>query len=225
MTYQRYSLDSFAGEIGTLYPKAQTTILSGTKHLLPRLPAAIGAAAETKLSALGVTAIHNVKVNSAKPSGSKTTLELSDNTIQTVDVYIDATGGRPNSSFLPNSWLNERGYVITDPKTLRGPVTGVYAVGDVGSYSSGGVIDVLYGIRPLCSSILIDLSVGQGGNKKQLIYKPMKDTQLVPIGPKGGVGAIMGWKIPSMMVWVVKARTYMIEKAQGAVDGKDYVKP
>lgn len=178
------------------------------------------------MAALGVKTIHNVRVVSATPNGKKTTLELSDNTVQIVDIYIDATGGRPNSGFLPPSWLNEKGKVITDPKTLRGPVTGVYAVGDVASYSSGGVMDVLYGIRPLCSSIQIDLSASSQGaaETKQLAYKPMKDTQLVPIGPKGGVGVIMGWKIPSLMVWLIKGKTYMIEKAPANVLGKDFIK-
>ena len=170
--------------------------------------------------------IHNVKVTSATTNGSKTTLQLSDNTTRVVDVYIDATGGRPNSSFLPTSWLNERGYVLTDPKTLRGPAQGVYAVGDVASYSSGGVMDVIYGIRPLCSSVLIDLSGTQSGAAvpKQLEYKAMKNTQIVPIGPKGGVGAILGWRIPSLMVWFVKSRTFMIEKAPETLAGQDYIK-
>lgn len=220
------NIPSFVGEIAYWYPKAELTILSGAKQLLPRLPPSIGAAAESKLAALGVKAIHNVRVVSATPNGKKTTLELSDNTVQIVDIYIDATGGLPNSKFLPSSWLNEKGKVITDPKTLRGPVTGVYAVGDVASYSSGGVMDVLYGIRPLCSSIQIDLSASSQGaaETKQLVYKPMKDTQVVPIGPKGGVGAIMGWRVPSLMVWLVKAKTYMIDKAPEAVSGKDYIK-
>lgn len=220
------------GEIGTLYPKANTTILSGSKSLLPRLPSSIGSAAESKLSALGIQTIHNVKVTSSSTqSGAQsttTTLQLSNNTSRTVDVYIDATGGRPNSAFLPKAWLNERGYVITDPKTLRGPADGVYAIGDVASYSSGTVIDVMYAIRPLASSVLIDLlssSPGGGsGLPKQVEFKGMKDTQLVPIGPKGGVGAIMGWKVPSLMVWFVKSRTFMVEKIPGTVSGKDYIK-
>lgn len=217
---------SLAGEIGYWYPKAELTILSGAKSLLPRLPPSIGAAAQSKLAAFGVKTIHNVRVVSATPNGKKTTLELSDNTVQIVDVYIDATGGRPNSNFLPPSWLNEKEKVITDPKSLRSPVAGVYAIGDVASYSSGGVIDVMNGVRPLCSSIQIDLSASSQGaaQAKQLVFKPMKDTQLVPIGPKGGVGAIMGWKIPSLMVWLVKAKTYMIEKVPETVVGKDYIK-
>lgn len=105
-------------------------------------------------------------------------------------------------------------------------MTGVYAIGDVASYSSGGVLDVLNGVRPLCSSIQIDLSASSQGaaETKQQVYKPMKETQLVPIGPKGGVGAIMGWKIPSLMVWLVKAKTFMVEKVPGSVSGKDFIK-
>ena len=34
----------------------------------------------------------------------------------------------------------------------------------------------------------------------------------------------MGWRVPSFLVWMVKGRTYMIEKAEGAVQGADYVK-
>lgn len=85
-------------------------------------------------------------------------------------------------------------------------------------------MDVMYGMRPLCSSVLIDLSTTGENTPKQLLYKPMKETQLVPIGPKGGVGSIMGWKIPSLMVWAIKSRTFMVEKVPGAVGGNDYTK-
>lgn len=85
-------------------------------------------------------------------------------------------------------------------------------------------MDVMNGVRPLCSSILIDLSGTGRTPPKQVQYKPMKETQIVPIGPKGGVGSIMGWKIPSLMVYMVKARTFMVEKVPGTLHGKDYAK-
>lgn len=47
---------------------------------------------------------------------------------------------------------------------------------------------------------------------------------MVPIGPKGGVGALFGWRIPSLMVRLIKARTFFVEMAPGAVEGKDYIK-
>lgn len=85
-------------------------------------------------------------------------------------------------------------------------------------------MDVVYAMRPLCSSILIDLSGTGRTPPKQLQYKPMKQTQLVPIGPKGGVGSVMGWKVPSVMVWMVKSRTFMVEKVPATIEGKEYVK-
>ena len=62
------------GEIATFYPKATTTLLSGSHSLLPRLKPAIGSAAESKLTSMGVKTIHNLKVTSTSSApGSKTT--------------------------------------------------------------------------------------------------------------------------------------------------------
>ncbi len=106
---------------------------------------------------------------------------------------------------------------------------GVYAIGDVASYSLGGVFDVIDAVRPLASSVLVDLSEGKhdgahGPKQIPFVQKTIKETQMVPIGPKGGVGVLFGWRIPSFMVWMAKARTYFIEKAPGAVEGKDFLK-
>ena len=106
---------------------------------------------------------------------------------------------------------------------------GVYAIGDVASYSLGGVFDVKDAVRPLASSVLVDLSEGihsgaHGPKQIPFVQKALKESQLVPIGPKGGVGAIFGWRVPSLMIWLAKARTYFIEMAPGAVSGKDFLK-
>ena len=182
--------------------------------------------AQSKLKSMGVTTLHNVKVTSTSPSsnGRKTTVHLSDNTTKTVDVYIDATGGRPNTSFLPQSWLNERGYVVTDPKTLRSAAPGVYAIGDVASYSSGSAMDATDPVRPLCSSLLADLSSDPRAVKQTPYNKSEKVTQVVPIGPKGGVGMVFGWKVPSLMVWMVKSRTFFVEMVEPTVMGTNMVK-
>jgi len=217
-----YPLTTALGEIATVFPKADTTILSGTHSLLHRLKPAIGEAAESTLKRMNVKTINNAKVTAATPSADnrKTTVQLSDNTSRTVDVYIDATGGRPNTSFLPSAWLNERGYVLTDPKSLRLlTAANVYAVGDVASYSAGSAIDAMEPIRPLCSSILADLSPDGKAVKQTPYNKSEKMTQLVPIGPKGGVGMLFGWRVPSLMVWGVKSRTFFVELVEPLVSG------
>ena len=119
----------------------------------------------------------------------------------TVDVYIDATGPTPNSAWLPKPWLTEKGQVQTELTTLRTPTSGVYAIGDVASYSKMVLFDVNDAVRPLCSSIQQDLSP-ESAQVKQIPYKQMqKEMQVVPVGPKGGVGAVMGYKVPSWFVW------------------------
>jgi len=94
----------------------------------------------------------------------------------------------------------------------------------VASYSKGVLFDCGDAVRPLCSSILQDLS-HENPKPKQVPYKQMtKEMQVVPVGQKAGVGVVMGWKVPSWFVWMVKGRTYFIEKAAGTVQGTDFVK-
>ncbi|KAL9577081.1 MAG: hypothetical protein Q9203_007586, partial [Teloschistes exilis] len=154
-----------AGEIATLFPKIETTLLSGNSRLLTRLRPAIGAAAESQLSSKGVTTIHNLKAISTTPKGTqeapqRTEIRLSDGSTRIVDVYILATGIRPNTSFLPPSWLTQTNYVITaDKLSLRGPVSNVYAIGDCAGYSLGGVLDIMDAVRPLAATVAADLGV------------------------------------------------------------------
>ncbi|KAL9012790.1 MAG: hypothetical protein Q9173_002465 [Seirophora scorigena] len=215
-----------AGEIASLFPKIDITLLSGADRLLTRLRPALGAAAESQASALGVKVVHNLKVTSTTKKGSQTTVALSNGTSRTVDVYIDATGIRPNSAFLPKTWLTEKGYVITkDTTSLRGPADGVYAIGDVAGYSLGGALDIIDAVRPLCSTMFADLA-GQnaGGIKPQPFKQTVTETQLVPVGPKGGVGSVFGWRVPSFVVWMLKSRNYMIGMVPGTVTGDNFVK-
>ncbi|KAL8955396.1 MAG: hypothetical protein Q9183_006666, partial [Haloplaca sp. 2 TL-2023] len=133
-----------AGEIASRFPKIETTLLSGSDRVLTRLRPAISAAAEKQLEALGVKTVHNLKVESTSESGDQTTVKLDDGTSRTADIYIPATGIRPNTSFLPRSWLTPQNYVITaDTTSLRGPVPTVYAIGDVAGYSLGGALDIM----------------------------------------------------------------------------------
>jgi hypothetical protein len=44
----------------------------------------------------------------------------------------------------------------------------------------------------------------------KLFEEDVRETQLVPIGTKKGVGAAMGWRLPGWLVWVIKGRDYWI---------------
>lgn len=53
----------------------------------------------------------------------------------------------------------------------------------------------------------------------------LKESQLVPIGTSKGVGAFGGNQLPSLMVWGMKGRDYMIGMlAQPTINGDNYKK-
>ena len=238
------------GELVENYPSAHTTILSGSTRLLPRLTTATSALAEKRLQEKGVTVVHNLRVAShtTTPSG-QTDVHFSDGSKKTVDVYIDATGGTPNTGFLPKAWLDANNKIKTDPVTLRGSgpdMSGIYAIGDAASYSKGGALDVADGVRPITSSIGADLAAllpqkpkvdlqpkgwfaswfdDTPKALKPKAFSTLQNTQFVPLGSKGGVGQLMGWGMPSLLVWMGKARHYLLPMAEAGVKGMDYVKP
>jgi hypothetical protein len=43
--------------------------------------------------------------------------------------------------------------------------------------------------------------------------------QFVPIGSQGGVGIAFGWKLPSFMVKMAKAKDFMIGQAAKTIEG------
>ena len=142
--------------------KKEIIFLSGSHQLLPRLKnAGIGREAESRLTKMGVKVRHGIKVTSSTRTGDKEIVRLSDGEEKTVDVFIDATGDKPNSKFVPEAWLNAKGYVKTDPHTLRldvPGVTGVYCFGSVGSYSDGSIFDTMMAQSAIAHSLKLDLS-------------------------------------------------------------------
>jgi NADH dehydrogenase FAD-containing subunit len=156
-----------AGELGDTYGgKKEITFLTGQARPLARLANAnVGKDAQQRLEKQGVKVINGVRVTSTnKTATGQTELSLDNGEKMTVDVYIEATGDKPNSKFVPPAWLNEKGYVLTDPKTLRlavPGVTGVYCIGTVASYSDGSILDTKFAYPAVCESIKLDLQ-GQG---------------------------------------------------------------
>ncbi|MBE7182634.1 MAG: hypothetical protein INR71_15750 [Terriglobus roseus] len=56
-------------------------------------------------------------------------------------------------------------------------------------------------------------------------YQPnLKETQLVPVGRSKGVGAVFGWRLPSIMVWAIKGRDYFVSMSPPIVDGSKWNK-
>ncbi|PNP58192.1 hypothetical protein THARTR1_01889 [Trichoderma harzianum] len=218
-----------AGEIAYHWHGKDITLFSASTRLLSNLShKGVGTSAESHLRRLKVETVHMTKVASTSKTAKGTTLvELNNGTTREVDLYIDATGGTPNTSFLPAEWLDTRGSVITDPETLRVTSTpaDVYAIGDVASYSKRNVLDVHRAVAPLGYSLWADMTKKakvKAPLTKKLYKQDPGDFQFVPIGPKGGVGTAFGWSVPSFMIWLAKSRTFFIDKVPANVAGASY---
>lgn len=228
-----------AGEIGHIYKGKDITLLSGGTHLLPRFESSTpGSRAEKRLAALNVKVSHNLRIVSSKTvDNERVSLSFSDGSTKTVDLYIDATGGKPNTSFVPSEWLDEYKRVAADKSTLRATKAppGVYAIGDVASYSKGSVPDAMFAVPALGYSIWSDLheaatkkgapGAGSAVLKEKTYKQFQKDMGIVPVGPSGGVGILFGWNVPSFIVWLLKSRTFMLGNAPGLATGAQFLKP
>jgi NADH dehydrogenase FAD-containing subunit len=224
--------------------KASITVVTSDKKLLPALRPALATKAEKLLNKMGVDVIYNTKVESVTPQGAgalntennsldkvavKTMVTLSNGEVKEADLYIPATGVTPNTEFLPRNLVNEKGYIDMDGTTLRVEKAGerVYAIGDCGSYTRGGVMDIYDAVPVLLTNVKRDLLSpdGKPTGGQDRPYKPnLKETQLVPIGRSKGVGAVFGWKLPSIMIWMIKGRDYFTSMTPPIVDGSKWKK-
>jgi NADH dehydrogenase FAD-containing subunit len=222
--------------------KARVILATSSDKLLPVLRVDVAKQAETYLSNLGVEVLYNVKVLKTSPSTAGTsldtvaqnnvTVELSNGEKIQADLFIPAMGVSPNSSFVPKDLLNEHGRVKTNAGTLRVDDAGprVYSLGDVSSASPGGIVHLIDQIPVVVTNLKRDLLASKAGTDssttgKDKIYEfQTSATQVVPIGRNKGVGQVFGWWFPSIMVWALKGRDYMLSGVPGFVNGKTMAK-
>ncbi|GME29205.1 Apoptosis-inducing factor 1 [Neofusicoccum parvum] len=217
-----------AGELGFDHGKTKDVILySGSSSLLARVRPDVGQRAEQYLKQMGVTVVHGLKIISSGPgSDGKETLHLSDGSQTSADLFLDARGTSLNSSFLPPAWLNERGAVQVDGHlrvTAAGSGARVYAVGDIASYSSGGIMEIYDAVPALAAVIEYDLTAGKSG--AQPTYTGQKaQTMLVPVGRKKTVGVLFNYWVPSYMGYMIKGKTFMADQGVATVNGAKWAK-
>jgi apoptosis-inducing factor 2 len=211
-------------------PKAKVTIVTSSSRLLTVLRPALAKKAEQMLKRVGVEVIYDTKVVSYPVNqNGTTTVNLHDGNQLTADVFIPATGIIPNTDFLPTELLSATGKVENNEKTLRVDRAGprIYAIGDVGTYTRGGILSVYDAVPVVGTNLGRDLLAYHHSNGKE--EKPKgpdreftenkTETQIVPVGRSGGVGAAMGWKLPSFMVWLMKGRDYFLWSAPQIAEG------
>jgi NADH dehydrogenase FAD-containing subunit len=220
-----------AGEIGTkLNGKARITLITAGDKLLPRLRKALAEKAQTQLAAVGVTVLYNTKIsNHTEGPDGKTEVHLSSGKSLSADVYIPAIGVTPSTSFVPEALKKANGWIDANPSTLRVDAAGprVYAVGDVSKVDQGGVMNLYSSIPVFGANFAHDVlgDAGVGSVPAERVYKPKdSETQLVPVGPKGGVGAFNGWSMPGFAISMIKGKDYMAGQIPTIFEGKKYAK-
>jgi apoptosis-inducing factor 2 len=191
-------------------------LLTGAERCLPQHVEKVGKQAEKILKKLGVDVRHGIRVVGVKEDfdlTGQTKVELSDETAINTDVYIACTGVSPNSQYAPESIKDDRGYIATNPATMRVDSAGprVYSIGDCASYSQNCTLDVYAAVPVVMQNLLNDLLAHElrlaspyGGNQDQIdalvdeVYvQKHVDSQLCPISRFGGVGILMDLVIPS----------------------------
>ena len=202
------------------------TLITSSDQLLPTLRPAIAKAAEAKLNALGVEVLYKQRVVETQASGDRTTITLAKGDKIEADLCVPAFGVEPNSSFLPTRLLNDKKYLKTNEATLRVDLAGprIYAIGDIADYSRNSVLDIIGALPVLFTNLKRDLLSfnamlpDQKPNGKDRLYvRDDRETQIVPIGSGGGVGAVMGWRVPNWFVWAIKGRDFMVGMSGGPV--------
>ena len=146
----------------------EISIYSGSSRLLAGIDnVRFGRDAERKLMGKGVEVVHGVKVKgSRKNVDGSTTVMMEGGGEKTVDLYLPAMGLKANSGHVPVEWKDERtGRVRCDRRfrlDVEG-VKGVYAFGNVASYSDGTLFDVKFAYKVLGETFRVDQVNETGG--------------------------------------------------------------
>ena len=219
-------------------PKVAITIITSAAAILPALRPSLAHKAEAYLAKVGVTVTKNARVTHVTPKDagtdaaltSKTTVTLADGKTLDTDCYIPATGTAPNTSFINPALLTPDGRVDTSA-TLRVEKAGprVYAVGDVGSYARPAIHAILNAVPVAGANIKRDLLLASGkegtaAGEDKVFKEDTRETQMVPIGKSKGVGAAMGYALPSVIIWLIKGGDYWLWTTGGLWSGKQWAK-
>jgi NADH dehydrogenase FAD-containing subunit len=219
-------------------PKVKITVVTSGSQILPYLRSEIAKKAEVMLGRVGVTIVKNATVKTVEPTGagkdnvtSKTTVTLEDGTTIEADIYIPATGITPNTSFIDKELLTADCRVETNVSTLRVDNAGprIYAIGDVSSFARPTIYAILSAIPMLCANIKRDILSEVSGegypvSEERTFKEDKREAQVVPIGRSKGVGAVMGYQVPSFLVWLVKGRDYWLWTTGDLWSGKQWAK-
>lgn len=211
-----------AGELAESYGKTKqktiTLVVSGELPLGDEVRKDIRQLVRADLEKLGVRVVVNAKVTKIEgPESGPKTVQLSlpggkTDTIET-DVIIPTYGLVPNSSFIPEAMKDQRGFVKQTNHLRAEGHDDIFVIGDVGNLETPQSLHTENQLMHIVKNLQAHL---RGENVTE--YKFSTDPFFsLSIGPGGGTGQIKGWRVPSFLVKMLKAKTL------GTQNGADYV--
>ncbi|KAF4997639.1 hypothetical protein FGRMN_3671 [Fusarium graminum] len=203
-----------AGELAHLYGnKKEILLLSAGPAVLADTPEAVSKNARSLLEALGVKIKFNARSSDsvALPNG-KQEVVLSGGERLTTDLLIPTFGTSPNSSFIPTSLLNERGYVKVDHFFAVKGCKDVFAIGDVSDAEAPQLLFADWQSAHMAKN-LVQLVSG-----KPLIPYKLSNTVIggVQIG-KSGTGHYGNWRIPGFVIHNLR-KTLFLEQLPKTIE-------
>lgn len=122
-----------AGEITEDYPGIAVTVVEASDEILTGTSRKVAAYAQKALEDRGVTFVKGEKVTApaygVEPSGGSATTDQGSDL--PFDMIFWAVGSRPNTDYMDQAFVNERGQIKVDAHLQVKGLTGVYALGDV----------------------------------------------------------------------------------------------
>ncbi|APA09932.1 hypothetical protein SS1G_05812 [Sclerotinia sclerotiorum 1980 UF-70] len=209
-----------AGELGFAYGSAKKiTLIASGPTVLEGTPPSVSKTATKQLQSLQVDIMVSTKVSgSAKTPDGKYELTFSNGKKITTDLYIPSMGLVPNSSYIPEKYLNPAGYAIVDEFLRLKGTEDVWVVGDVSAVERPQYVNTEK------QSVHVAKNIGLGLKNSQPVgYKVAEKNMLaVTVGKKVGTGHMGGMKLPSFMVNMVKGKTLFSEKLVPMVNGSSF---
>lgn len=213
-----------AGELGFEYSKNGAKdvyfIHSGALPLSENIKESVRKQARAELMKLNVKIISNTTVTSVTPSGDEVVLQLTaaDGTTKTLTTgaYIPTTGMVPNTSFLPSSMLDARGFVKQTTTLQAEGHKNIFVLGDAGSLEENNALAADSQANHLIKTLPAFL-------KGEVVseYKKSSTVMLsVTVGRARGTGQLGSFKLFSFLVWYLKGRFLGTDYVANVVAGR-----
>jgi NADH dehydrogenase FAD-containing subunit len=218
-----------AGELGQEYgatgKKEITLVCDQDLPLNPKFKREVRETAKKELERLKVRVITNAKVTSPISSSSSsktitvTKTSTSDNTTLQADLVIPTFGIVPNTSFLPASMLDARGFVKQTRFLRAEGHDDIFVVGDAGNVQDPQGVhadaQVVHVVKLIEARLLGQAATAVGE------YKPTEKIMFAAtLGKNKGTGQMGNWKVWSWLVTMLKGKHLGTDYAAAFVRGE-----